>query len=187
MPIYCFTIVMCLSHKDTHNILITFRAFPTSDSSTYRGKIIMKYQKEELAIELECQTEFPTEEGSCQGNWNLEDSHSYRQLLGTQSTTSVHSGCFWGWLASFTEKAMALYSITLAWKIHGWRSLAGYGLWGRWESDMTERLHIHFHALEKEMATHSSVLAWRIPGMEEPGGLPSMGLHRVGHDWSDLA
>ena len=40
----------------------------------------------------------------------------------------------------------------------------------------------HFHALEKEMATHSSVLAWRIPGMAEPGGLPSMGLHRVGHD-----
>ena len=44
-----------------------------------------------------------------------------------------------------------------------------------------------FHALEKEMATHSSVLAWRIPGMAEPGGLPSMGSHRVGHDWSDLA
>ena len=41
--------------------------------------------------------------------------------------------------------------------------------------------------MEKEMATHSSVLAWRIPGMVEPGGLPSMGLHRVGHDWSDLA
>ena len=45
----------------------------------------------------------------------------------------------------------------------------------------------HFHALEKEMATHSSVLAWRIPGTGAPGGLPSMGLHRVGHDWSDLA
>ena len=45
----------------------------------------------------------------------------------------------------------------------------------------------HFHALEKEMATHSSVLAWRIPGTGEPCGLPSMGLHRVGHDWSDLA
>ena len=45
----------------------------------------------------------------------------------------------------------------------------------------------HFHALEKEMATHSSVLAWRIPGMAEPSGLPSMGSHRVGHDWSDLA
>ena len=37
------------------------------------------------------------------------------------------------------------------------------------------------------MATHSSVLAWRSPGTEEPGGLPSAGLHRVGHDWSDLA
>ena len=40
----------------------------------------------------------------------------------------------------------------------------------------------HFHALEKEMATHSSVLAWRIPGTGEPGGLPAMGSHRVGHD-----
>jgi len=45
----------------------------------------------------------------------------------------------------------------------------------------------HFPALEKEMATHSSVLAWRIPGTGQPGGLPSMGSHRVGHDWSDLA
>jgi len=40
----------------------------------------------------------------------------------------------------------------------------------------------HFHALEKEMATHSSVLAWRIPGTEKPGGLPSVGSHRVGHN-----
>ena len=54
-----------------------------------------------------------------------------------------------------------------------------------WLSDVT--FTFHCHALEKEMATHSSVLAWRIPGTEEPGGLPSMGLHRVGHDWSDLA
>ena len=45
----------------------------------------------------------------------------------------------------------------------------------------------HFHTLEKEMASHSSVLAWRIPGTGEPGGLPSMGSHRVGHNWSDLA
>ena len=45
---------------------------------------------------------------------------------------------------------------------------------------MTERLH--FHALEKEMATHFSILPWRIPGTAEPGGLPSMGSHRVGHD-----
>ena len=45
----------------------------------------------------------------------------------------------------------------------------------------------HFHALEKEMATYSRVLSWRIPGMAEPGGLPSIGLHRVGHNRSDLA
>ena len=48
-------------------------------------------------------------------------------------------------------------------------------------------LFFHFHALEKEMATHSSVLAWRIPETGEPGGLPSTGSHRVGHDCSDLA
>ena len=59
-------------------------------------------------------------------------------------------------------------------------------LWvGHKLSDFT--FSFHFHALEEEMATHSSVLAWRIPGMGEPGGLPSMGSHRVGHDWSDLA
>ena len=45
----------------------------------------------------------------------------------------------------------------------------------------------HFHALEKEMATHSSALAWRIPGLGESGGLPSMGSHRVRHDWCNLA
>ena len=60
----------------------------------------------------------------------------------------------------------------------------GCSTWGGEDSDATERLHFHFHfhALEKEMATHSSVLAWRIPGTGEPGGLPSMGSHRVGHD-----
>ena len=75
--------------------------------------------------------------------------------------------------------------VLLPGKSHGWRSLVGCSPWGRTESDTTERLP--FHALEKEMATHSSVLAWRIPGMGEPGGLPSMGSHSVGHDWSDLA
>ena len=75
---------------------------------------------------------------------------------------------------------MAPHFSTLAWKISGWRSLVDCSPWGREELDMTEQLH--FHALEKEMETHSSVLAWRIPGMGEPGGLPSMGSHRVGHD-----
>ena len=59
--------------------------------------------------------------------------------------------------------------------------------WGGKESDTTEWLHFHFHALEKEMATHSSVLVWRIPGTGEPGGLLSTGSHRVRQDWSDLA
>ena len=51
-----------------------------------------------------------------------------------------------------------------------------------WEIFMYSR----YSSLEKERATHSSVLAWRIPGTGEPGELPSVGLHRVGHDWSDL-
>ena len=58
----------------------------------------------------------------------------------------------------------------------------GCSPWGQEESDMTEGLHFPFHALEKEMATHSSVLALRIPGMGEPGGVPSRGSHRVGHN-----
>ena len=79
--------------------------------------------------------------------------------------------------------------VLLPGKSHERRSLEGCNAWGRWGSDMTERLHFHFSlsCIEKEMATHSTVLAWRIPGTGEPGGLPSMGLHRVGHDLSDLA
>ena len=73
--------------------------------------------------------------------------------------------------------------VLLPGKSHGRRSPVGCSPWGRWESDTTEQLH----ALEKEMATHSSVLAWRIPGTGESGGLPSMGSHRVGLDWSNLA
>ena len=72
--------------------------------------------------------------------------------------------------------------VLLPGKSHARRSLVGCSPWGGEESDTTERLHFHFHALEKEMATHSTVLAWRIPGTGEPGELPSMGSHRVGHD-----
>ena len=61
------------------------------------------------------------------------------------------------------------------WDIEGWTRLSYF------------TFTFHFPALEKEMATHSSVLAWRTPGMVEPGGLPSMGSHRVRHDWSDSA
>ena len=77
--------------------------------------------------------------------------------------------------------------VLLPGKSHGQKSLVGCSPWGGYKSDTTEQLHFHFHALEKEMATHSTVLAWRIPGTGQPGGLPSMGSHRVGHDWSDLA
>ena len=79
---------------------------------------------------------------------------------------------------------MATHSSVLAWRIPGMGNLVGCRLWGRTESDTTELLHFHFSlpALKKEMATLSSVLAWKIPGTGEPGGLPSMGSHRVGHD-----
>ena len=84
---------------------------------------------------------------------------------------------------------MAPHSSTLAWKIP-WTEESGRlrslgSLSPTRLSDFT--FTFHFHALEKEMVTYSSVLAWRILGLGEPGGLPSMGLHRVRHDWSDLA
>ena len=66
-----------------------------------------------------------------------------------------------------------------------WAAVHGVAESQTWLSDFT--FTFHFHAFEKEMATHSSVLAWRIPGMGEPGRLPSMGSHRVRHEWSDLA
>ena len=66
-----------------------------------------------------------------------------------------------------------------------WAAVHGVTKSRTWLSNFT--FTFHFHAWEKEMATHSSVLAWRIPGTGEPGGLPSMGSHRIGHNWSDLA
>ena len=59
---------------------------------------------------------------------------------------------------------------------------AVHGVTESWTQLSDFTFTFHFHALEKEMTTHSSVLAWRIPGTGEPGGLPSMGSHRVGHD-----
>ena len=85
---------------------------------------------------------------------------------------------------------MATHSSTLAWKIP-WMEEPGRAAVHGVSKSRTQLssfiFTFHFPALEKEMATHSSVLAWRIPGRGEPGGLPSMGSHRVGHDWSDLA
>ena len=67
-----------------------------------------------------------------------------------------------------------------------WKA-AVHGVTKSWTTLSDFTFTFHFPALEKEMATHSSVLAWRIPGTGEPGGLPSMGSHRIGHDWRDLA
>ena len=103
------------------------------------------------------------------------------------------------------EKEMATLSSILAWRIRegnsaplqysclenpmdrgAWKAVVHGVAEGRTRlSDFT--FTFHFYALEKEMATHTSVLAWRIPGTGEHGGLLSMGSHRVGHDWSDLA
>ena len=110
-----------------------------------------------------------------------------------------HTSCWWwAFLLLRSKRNYSQVALIAQWhptpvllpgKSHGRRSLVGCSPWGHKESDATERLHFtfHFHALEKEMAIHSSVLVWRIPGMGEPGGLPSMGSHRVGHDWSNLA
>ena len=87
----------------------------------------------------------------------------------------------------YSEKAMAPHSSTFAWKIPWMEEPGRLQCMGSLESDTTEWLHFHFHALEKEKATHSSVLSWRIPGRGKPGGLPSLGSHRVRHDWSNLA
>ena len=88
---------------------------------------------------------------------------------------------------SVLEKAMAQYSCLENLMDGGAWCATVHGVSKSWTrlSDFT--FTFHFHVLEKEMATHSSVLAWRIPGMAEPGGLLSLGSHRVGHDWSSLA
>ena len=95
---------------------------------------------------------------------------------------SFGNGSFY---ADLVEKAMAPHSNTLAWKNPmdrgAWQAAVHGVAKNRTRlSDFT--FTFHFHALEKEMATHCSVLAWRIPGTGEPGGLSSLGSHRVGHD-----
>ena len=100
-----------------------------------------------------------------------------RQLDGTTDSMDMSLSRLWEMV---WRRQWQPTPVLLPGKSHGRRSLVGYSPWGHEESDTTERLH--FHALEKEMATHSSILAWRTSGTEEPGGLPSMGLYRVGHD-----
>ena len=102
------------------------------------------------------------------------------KLIGDRDACLKGKRRIWAELMGCWRRQWHLTPVLLPGKSYGWRSLVGCSPWGRKESDTTEQLH--FHALEKEMATHSSVLAWRIPGAGEPGGLTSMGSHRVGHD-----
>ena len=113
----------------------------------------------------------------------------YLTFLKIRSLVWVSLILNWG-IHKLLEKAMAPHSSTLAWK----NLMDGGAWWAAVHGVAKSRTRLsdfiftfHFHALEKEMATHSGVLAWRIPGTGEPGGLPFMGSHRVGHDWSDLA
>ena len=77
---------------------------------------------------------------------------------------------------------MAPHSSTLAWEIPWMEEATVHGVAKNQTRLSNFTFTFHFHALEKEMATHSSIVAWRIPGTGEPGGLPSMGSHKAGHD-----
>ena len=102
--------------------------------------------------------------------------------------TELQLECFWLQVATLpgegngTPLQCSCLETPMDWAAW-WAAVHGVTKSQTWLRDFT--FTFHFHALEKEMATHSSVLAWRIPGTGEPGGLLSMGLHRVGHDRSD--
>ena len=130
--------------------------------------------------------------------WNLEKWYWWTYLQGRNRDTDVENGLVetaeeqkggTNWESSIDKYTLSIKqraSRKIPWmeeldRLQSMGSLKSPA----WLSDFT--FTFHFHALEKEMATHSSIPAWRIPGMEEPGGLPSMGSHRVRHDWSDLA
>ena len=97
-------------------------------------------------------------------NFHFQIQNTLKYVLGEGNGTPLQYSC----LANPMDRG--------AW----WAAVHGVARSRTRLSDFT--FTFHFHALEKEMATHSGILAWRIPGMAEPGGLPSMGSHRVGHD-----
>ena len=105
-------------------------------------------------------------------------------VLSVMSTQEIWASYLWFWRRQWSPPQYSYLETPMdrgAW----WAAVHGVSESRTRLSDFT--FTFHFPALEKEMATHSSVLAWRIPGTGEPGGLPSVGSHRVGHDWSDLA
>ena len=113
--------------------------------------------------------------------WGLKKSHTTEQ---TQFSQNYFQSCYYHGEGNGTPLQYSCLENPMdggAW----WAAVHGVAKSWTWLSDFT--FTFHFHALEKEMAPHSGTLAWKISGMEEPGGRPSMGSHRVGHDWSDLA
>ena len=118
--------------------------------------------------------------------WSRDNSMKIFNCVGVGTTTSTLfkdqlylQNWLWEKEKTYPENQRRQWQPTpVAW----WAAVHGVATSRTRLSDFT--LIFHFHALEKEMATHFSILTWRIPGMEEPGGLWSMGSHRVGHDWS---
>ena len=109
----------------------------------------------------------------CERKWKIQPVHVLGITLGKLSINELVSSSIW-----------QPTPVLLPGKSLGRRSLVGCSPWvAKSRTGLSNfTFTFHFHALEKEMATHSSVLPWRIPGSREPGGLPSMGSHRVGHD-----
>ena len=109
----------------------------------------------------------------CERKWKIQPVHVLGITLGKLSINELVSSSMW-----------QPTPVLLPGKSLGRRSLVGCSPWvAKSRTGLSNfTFTFHFHALEKEMATHSSVLPWRIPGSREPGGLPPMGSHRVGHD-----
>ena len=120
---------------------------------------------------------------------------NFLELTGTQM---VNKSCWWSFINTLSMcmpflregNGTPLQYSCLENPMDGgawWAVVHGVAGSQTWLSDFTFTSHFSLSCIGEEMATHSSVLAWRIPGTGKPGGLPSMGSHRVGHDWSDLA
>ena len=124
-------------------------------------------------------------------HWSLLSTNVLLFVDAVIYTVQVHYKCvrFYITLCMTRRRQWDPTPVLLPGKSHGRRSLEGCSPWGRWGSDTTKQLHFHFSlsCIGEGNGNPLQCLALRIPGTGEPGGLLSMGLHRIGHDWSDLA